>query len=739
VKVWQNGHLELSPANYRDWKKAAKSFESIGAWHPTAVNMIGRSEPMRLVGSSVSADLFPTLGVAPLIGRTFAETDDREAAAGTMILSYRLWQTEFGGDANVLGQSVILDSAPYTIIGAMAREFHFPTSDVLFWTTNRFGEQNYQDRNDNWLESVGRLRRGVTLEQVRAEMLVLAAQLKQQYPAENRNLSASVYPLGEEVSERSRLLLWALSGAAACVLLIACANLANLLLARALGRRRELAVRTAIGAGRERLVRQLMTESLLLAGVGGAVGIGIAVVAVPLLAQLVPATLPIAETPSVDVRVLLFAAALTALTGIAFGLAPVLRAGGTPDLDGLREGSRSGGGQKERLRSALVVAEIIASVVLLVTAGLLIRALLVVQGTDPGFKTDGVLTVRTALPLPQYTAVSARQAFYTRVLADVRALPGVTHAGYVSSLPMALRGGIWGVSISGQPTTRADNQNAALRYVTPGYFAALSIPLKHGRDVSESDARDRAFVAVVSESFVRRYWPHDDPLGRHFTFALNDRVVVGVVGDVMFRGLERVSEPQVYLPYQQVADGSIIGYIPKDLAVHTTLSAVALAPSIRAIIRKVDPQQPISEVRTMADIVDLETASRSVQVRVLGAFALIAIVLAGIGIHGLLSFAVSQRTQEIGVRMALGAQAGDILSMVLGRCVRLALAGVIPGVALAYAAGRSMEALLAGVRAADVATLAAAVGLSLGMTVIGSVVPTLRALRVDPITALRAE
>jgi putative ABC transport system permease protein len=628
----------------------------------------------------------------------------------------------------------------------MAREFHFPSSDVLFWTTNRFGERDYQgpERTNYWLYAVGRLRQGVTLRQAGAEMEVIAARSRQEYPRENQDTSATVVLLSTEVSERSRLLLLALSGAAACVLLIACANLANLLIARALARRRELAVRTAIGAGRERLIRQLMTESLLLASLGGALGIAVAVVSVPLLSRLVPATLPIAASPSVDIRVLLFAVALTGLTGMGFGLAPVLRAGASPDLEGLREGSRSGGGQKERLRSALVVSEIVASVVLLVSAGLLIRALLTVQGVDPGFNPEGVLTMRTELPAPEYGRVITREAFYSRVLQEIRALPGVVSAGYVSFLPMSsMRGGIWPVSVPGDAdaarnTPRASNV-AAIRYVTPGYFDAMAISLKRGRDVGAADSRDRQFVAVVSESFVKRYWPNEDPIGRHFTFAFADREVVGVVGDVRFRGLERESEPQVYLSSRQVDDGAIIFYTPKSLAVRASVPAATLAPAVRDVIRRADPRLPITSVQTLSDMVDLETASRSVQVRVLSAFALIAFVLAGIGIHGLLSFSVSQRAQEIGVRMALGAQSGDILSMVVGRSVRLAAIGVIVGVALAYIAGRQMEALLAGVKPADAITLAAAVSLSVVMTIMGSVLPTLRALRVNPISAIRSE
>jgi putative ABC transport system permease protein len=747
VKLYERtpayGRLELSAANYRDWKAGATVFESMGLYHQAAGNLISAGEPVRVEGAAVSADLMPTLRVQPLIGRLFSADDDRAAAPGTIIFSYRLWQTQFGGDPAIVGTQVRLDADSYTVIGVMPREFRFPTADTLFWTTVRFDEQAYADRTDNWHYGVGRLRPGVTRAQAQAEMDVLAARTKQQYPVENKNTGAVLVSLTDGVSQQARMLLYALSGAAACVLLIACANLANLLLARALERRRELAVRTAMGAGRERMVRQLITESLLLAAGGGALGVAIAYAAVPLLNRLVPTTLPLASAPTVDPRVLLFALALTIVTGLAFGLAPLLRIGGEADLGGLREGARSGGGQKEGVRSTLVVVEIIASVVLLVSAGLLLRALWTVQRTDPGFRAEGVLTLQTPLPPTQYGMVATRQDYYQRTLSAIGALPGVKNAAFVSYLPMGkMKGGIWAVSIDGQPTTRADNRNAFLRYVTPGYFATLGIPLLTGRGVEDGDTHGRPYVAVVSESFVRRYLPAETPqsaIGRHFTFALNDRVIAGVAGDVRMRGLEQEAEPQIYLPSAQVDDGNIIGYIPKALIVRTTTAPETLAAPIRAIIHRIDPALPVVEVNTLTDVVERDTASRATQVRVLAAFALIAFVLAGIGIHGLLSFSVSQRAQEIGVRVALGAQRGDILRMILRRSVVLALAGVIPGVALAYAAGRSMEALLAGVKPADAPTMFTAVGLSALMTIVGSVMPTLRALRVDPITALRAD
>jgi predicted permease len=747
VKVWETtpgyGRLELSAGNYHDWKRASTVFESIGLYHLFAANLVGTSEPLRVEGASVSADLFSTLGVQPLLGRRFVESDDRESAAGTTILSYRLWQTRFGGDPTIVGRQVMLDTESYTVIGVMSREFRFPTPDALLWMPLRLTAQEQTERNNNWMYSVGRLRPAVTLDEARAEMKLLAAQSKQQHPKENANVGAAVYRFSDDVSQQSRLLLIALCGAAGCVLLIACANLANLLLARALGRRRELAVRTAIGAGRERMIRQLLTESLLLAAVGGTLGVMVATIGVPLLNRLVPSALPLSSAPNVDIRVLLFAIALTGLTGIAFGLAPVLRVGGEADLSGLREGSRAGGGQKEGLRSALVVAEITASVVLLVSAGLLLRALWAVQARNPGFKSEGVLTLQTPLPSQTYGTVATREAFYTRVLAEARALPGVTNAAFVSYLPMGrMRGGIWPVGLDGRPINVADRQVAFIRFVTPGYFATLGIPIKRGRDIEESDARDRQFVALVSESFVRRYWSNEDAagvIGRHITFAFSDRVVVGVAGDVRMRGLEREPEPQVYLSSKQVGDGAIIGYIPRAFVVRSSTPPEALVPSIRAIVRRVDPMLPISDVSTLTDVVDRDTASRAAQLRVLGAFAAIAFVLAGIGIHGLLSFSVSQRAQEIGVRIALGAKSSDILSMIVRRSVLLAVAGLLPGVALAYAAGRSMEALLAGVKPADAMTMGASVTLVVVMMFLGSLLPTLRALRVDPLTAIRTE
>lgn len=732
--------MELSPPNYRDWKKQSKSFEAFGAYANLSVNMAGDGEPEKLNGEVMTADVLPLIGVKPLLGRWFSAEDDRHGSSGTVILSYSLWQARFGGTAAVLGKKILLDDEPTTVIGVMPAGFAFPSRNDEIWLPMRFRDEWFldEDRGNTFLTGVGRLRAGVSLAQVNAELRLMAAQTERQFPKEMKDVSAAAYDLHDAISPQSKTMLWALLGASLCVLLIACTNLANLLMARALARRKELAVRFAMGAGRERLVRQLLTESLLLAACGGALGMLIAVTATPLFASLAPTYLPIVALPSADWRVLSFGALVTILTGLAFGVLPALKATGGADL---REGSRSGvGGRKERLRGTLVVAEIAASVVLLVTSGLLIRAMLRIQGTDAGFRSEHVLTLRTPVTGPRYAKTVPRCAFYKRVLADVRALPGVESAGYTSSMPMVWRGGIWTITINGQEPVNPDTQRASVRFVTPDFFKTLAIPLELGRDVAESDVLTSPMVAVVSESFVKQYWPDENPLGKRFNGALDDRIVVGVVGNVRVRGLEQPSEPQVYLPYQQVKDGWLVGYIPQDLAIRTFHGDPAqMAPAVRRIVAAAEPQLPVTSVRPLSEIVAGETASRRAQLVVLGGFAGIAFLLAAIGIHGLLAYAVSQRTQEIGVRMALGATRGNILRLIVGDAMVLAIIGISLGAAVAYASGLELRSLLAGLKPNDGDAFSAGITLSLVMTIAGSFLPAMRAVRVDPATALRAE
>ena len=741
TKVWEKhpgySRMELSPANYRDVNASNQSFAALAAYNANSMSLVGQGEPQRIEGASVTANLFSVLERPVLIGRYFNQEDGRAGAPGTVVLSYSLWQTAFGGDREIVGKPVSLDNQSYTVIGVMPADFRFPRRETLFWTPFRFQEADYKDRDDNMLEGIGRLKPEVSLAQARSELLLIAARLRKQYPKENEAVDLSVFALRDELSTESRLLLKGLCGAALCVLVIVCANLANLLLARSLARQRELSIRLSLGANRRNLLRHLLTESLLLGLAGGASATAVAIAAMPLLSRLVPNGLPVQQVPPVDIPMLLFALGLTLITVVAFGIAPALQASRGAGLSGLRVGVRTGGAGGHGARSALVIAEVVASVVLLVSSGLLIRALWRVQSVDPGFKTSGILSLRTELPFPKYDNISTRDQFYSKVLTDVRRLPGVTDAAYISALPMTWGGGIWPVEVDGRSQIRTQGTSASLRFVTSGLFSTLGIPIKLGRGVSESDTADRPFVAVVSESFVRRYWPHEQPIGRHFQFEGHDREVIGVVGDIRARGLERTSEPQVYLSSLQDLDNTY--YAPKDLVIHSSQQPESLLPAIRQIVRGADPQQPISDIRTMDEVVAGETESRTIQMRVLVVFTAVAIVLAGLGIYGLLAFTVSMRQQEFGIRMALGAGHGDIFKMVLLQGTRLALAGLLPGLALAYVAARLMQSLLAGVQPADALTFSAAAAVCLTTTLLGTLFPALRAVRADPTAVMRAE
>lgn len=743
VKVWERtpGYesMEPSPANYRDWKAMTTSFSEMGAYAAGwEANLVSGGEPRRIEVMIATPEVLPMLGVSPLLGRIFTARDAK--AGGVLLLTHALWQSQFGGDRNVIGATVRIDGQPHTVIGVMPASFQFPSRSAEAWKPLQLGEDDYTERNNNYLEVLARLRPGVSPEQADRELAVVSARLERQYPKENKDVGAAVRGLRSDLSERARLLVLALCGATLCILLLACANLASLFLARGAHRARELAVRAALGAGRDRLVRQLVTETVGIALIGGLVGVAAAAAGLPLLARLVPASLPIAEHASLDLRILGLALAFVLFTGFAFGLAPAVRAGRSSALDALRGGARTAGGRTQRLRAALVIVEVAASVVLLVTSGLLIRAVWSVQSIHPGFVADNLLTL-TALPMPEYEATARRGQFYEHVLREVRALPGVQSAAYMTGLPMSMRGGIWPVALKGEEVIRTDANSVSLRYVTPGYFATLGIPLLRGRDVAETDTREQPFAAVVSESFAKRFWPGENPIGKRFNLAFSERTVVGVVGDVKVRGLERQSEPQAYMPYQQVADGALAGYGPKDLVVRTaaTMEPGDLVPRIREIVKAVDPEQPVSNVRMMSEIVAEETASRVTQLRLLGALSLIALLIAGLGIHGLLTFTVSKRSQELGVRRALGAQARGIVGLVLREGLALALAGIAIGVAIAYAAAQGMSALLFGVRPEDPLTLATAMALCLAAAVGGCLLPAMRAARVDPLSALRAD
>jgi predicted permease len=472
--------------------------------------------------------------------------------------------------------------------------------------------------------------------------------------------------------------------------------------------------------------------------IGGIAGVLVATLAVPLLSRLVPNTLPLAGDPRVDVRALVIAGAFTALTGIGFGLIPAAIVGRT-GFSALRDGTRGGGGRRQRLRSVLVTVEVAVSVVLLVASGLLIRAVWKVQSVDPGFTTERVLTLRTALPESRAADSVRRTDFYDRVLAGVRSLPGVQAAAYTSGLPFVLYGGIAGIEIPGAEVRNRRDNGVSLRYVTPQFFAALGIPVTQGRSIADGDRPGRPRVAVVSESFVREFWPNDSPIGKSFKVRGLEPTVVGVVRDIKVRGLERTNEPQLYMSAAQ-APSQIGGlYVPKDLVVRTSTPSETLLPSVRDIIRRVDPEQPISDVRLLSEVVANQTADRRAQLRILSALAVVALLLTGIGIHGLLAFMVAQRSREIGVRLALGAEPARVARMIIGEAARLALLGGIPGILVAYAAARAMRALLFGIPPGDPLSLTGGAILVVLVTLAGAVAPAFRAVRVSPLVAMRSD
>lgn len=748
VRLWQDqstfgyAQMELSPPNFRDWQRDSRSFDGMAAYQ--GGNALYMRDPsgglVRIDGATTIGDVFGVLGIRPLLGRSLTAEDDVPGAPGVILLSDELWRTRFEADPGIVGRTIAFADTGRTVVGVMPSGLAFPNRTAKYWIPMALPVAAYGDdqRANFILNVIARLAPGTSIDAAEAELDVIARRLAEAFPATNASSGAVAMTLRDDLSPQSRQLLWGLAAAAAALLLIACTNLASLLIGRSLARQRELAVRAALGAGRHRLVRQLLTETLVLTGIGGALGLALAIGAVPFVARLVPTNLPIAETPALDVRMIAAAIAATLATAAGIGVIPALRTGRHTDAAALRDGGRAGTSRRtERTRSVLVVAELATAIALLASTGLLVRALLAVQHTSPGFRAEGALTLRTALPAARYRAADRRLAFYDRTLADVQALPGVTSAAYITWLPMVMRGGIWPVSVDGTVVDESTAQRASFRQVTPGFFATMETPITRGRDFDAGDTAESPLVAIVSESFVQRHWPDRDPVGRRLTLGGRERTVAGVAGNIRVRGLERESEPQVYLPAAQ--GQPYPGYYPRELVIRAAVPPASLTAAVRAIIDAIDPEVPVADVRTLREVIDGETAPRRVQVIVLAGFAAIAALLAAIGIHGLLSFTVSSRTRDIGVRIALGASRASIVRMVVGNAALLAAAGVAVGGVLALAAGLAMRALLAGVSPRDPITFAGAVLLAAVMALSGTLLPTLRAVRVDPISVIRSE
>ena len=740
----------VSYPDFVDWRDQNTVFEWIAARTSTSFTLTGGAEPERVNGELVSADYFPLLRARAAMGRTFLPEEDRTPDTHRVALvGYGLWQRRFGGGSALLGQTIQLNDGDYTVVGVMPKGFRGVSDDAEIWLPMMMissvrNAGTLQRREQRWHSTVARLKSGVTLAQAQAEMDAIMRPLEQVYPNSNRNRGARVTPLNEQFFGGLQLTLWILLGAVGCVLLVACANVANLQLQRAAGRASEMAVRLALGATARRLIRQLLTESLLLAAVGGSLGILIALWSVDFLVKLSPVTFPNFVKFTIDARVLGFSLLISVLTGALAGLAPALQAARPALNEALKAGGRnaSGGLGSNRLLSSIVVSEIALALALLIGAGLMIRSLQRLQAVDPGFNVERLLTMRVSLPLQRYPRERII-AFSQQLRERLQALPGAQSVALASDLPLTGSTSAGPIELEGRHEAPAGGEFRMYRHrVTPGFFSTLGIPLIKGRDFTVDDHAQAPGVAIISEAMARRYWPNEDPIGKRLrednrgATNLSPWVsIVGVVGEVKYRGLPQNpnADPDVYFPLSQSPVGNLF------LAARSGVDPNSLVAAVRGVLQKLDPNLPAYEVTTMAEQVTNQTTQSRFSAWLLGVFGVLALALAAIGIYSVMAYAVEQRSREIGVRVALGARAGDVLKMVIGQGMRLALAGVALGMGAALALTQLMKRLLFGVGAADPLTYGAIALLLTLVALLACYVPARRATRVDPLVAIRCE
>ena len=750
VMAWENAaHLGFpkdtpSPANFLDWQKQAQSFSGMAAMAERAFNLTGIGEPERLEGRRISANLFDLLGVPALLGRSFVAEDD-QPGSHVVLLSYSLWQRRFGSDPGVIGRALALNGESYTVVGVMPRFLQLPgysTRNDQLWVPIAFPQEEASQRGNHFLEVIARLKPGITLRQAQAEMETIATRLAQQYPIYNMRRGAVVVPLHEQVVGDIKPALLVLLGAVGFVLLIACANVANLLLARAAVRQKEIALRLALGASRSRLTRQFLTESVLLAIFGAGLGLLLAWIGIRILGTFLPPSISQIEPINIDGTVLIFTALAAVLTGIAFGLAPAIHGSHLNLNDTLKESGRdsAGGVKGHRARGLLVIGEVAISFVLLIGAGLLINSFFHLRKLDPGFRADHLLTMKVDLSEVKYPDRDHRAGFFDEVIRRVRALPGVQSAAVANNLPLTYNGDSMTVSIEGLPDPPPDQQlDVIYRVIGPGYFRTMGIPIIHGRDFTEQDEGDAKDVVVISEKTAEHFWPGQDPIGKRLKPGLSTsnspwREVIGIVKDVRQNDLIAPPKMQMYLSYRQLKN------IPANaLVVRTTIEPISLAGSVRNAIWSVDKDQSVADIDTMDHIVAEAVARQRFSMFLLGFFAAVALLLASVGIYGVMSYSVAQRTREIGIRMALGARRADVLQMTVKDGLKLVGAGMLLGVMAAFVLTRVMATLLYGISATDPITFLGISVVLLAVAILASYVPALRATKVDPMIALRAQ
>ena len=732
--VWMdNRRLNLkedltSYPNYEDWSKN-QSFEGMAAFTRQSGTLTGEGEPERVEQAMVPSSWLPLLGVAPMLGRNIAPEEEQGGRENVALLGYGLWRRRFGADPGVVGKTFQLDGRATQVIGVMPLGFQFPTKETELWRPLALPDQAKRSRGGFFLWVVGRLKPGVKLEAARAELSAIGKHLEEEYPQSNRGYGVYVVPLKAQLVGPVQTALWVLFGAVVFVLLISCANVANLLLARATAREREIAVRAALGAGRARLARQLLTESMMLSLLAGGIGLLLALWGVEALRNLAPRDLPRLEEIAVDWRVLLFTLVASLGTGLLFGLAPVWRAVKPLGSRVIRGG----------VGKALVVGEVALAVVLLGGAGLLIRSFARLLAVDPGFRTERLLTLQLGVSRTKFPEGPQVAAFYEQFLERVRGLPGVQSAAAISDIFLSKTPNSGGFTVEGAPVVPLEQQiEATIDVTTPEYFATMGVPLKDGRFFTPQDGREAPPLVIINETMARRFWPEGSPVGKRFKFGGPESkapwvTVVGVVGDMRRQGLEIGARSETFFAMAQRPRRGM------NLVVRTAGDPLALAAAVRGVIREMDSDAPVSGVTTIGRLIGESMAQRRFQMLLLGLFAGLALALAAIGIYGLNYHFVTQRTQEIGVRMALGAERADVIRLVVVQSLRLLAGGLMLGLVAALALTRVMESLLFGVRATDLVTFTGVV-VAMGLFgLLASYLPARRAARVDPMEALRYE
>ena len=750
VSIWEQSPAlginqnEVAPANFFDLRNQSQSFEGIGAHGPQDLNLTGNAEPERLTGELVTANVFSVLGIQPALGRTFLPDEDQLGKEHVVVLSDGLWRRRFNGDPSIVNQNITLNGESFTVVGVMPRGFFYPERETQLWIPWAMEPEQASGRGDHYLRLVARLRAETNLQRANADVAAIGQRLANEYPRTNEGLAFKVNSLHQDYVGNLRLPILILFAAVGLVLLIACANVANLLLAQATTRRREIAIRIALGARRWTIVRQLLVESLLLAGAGGVLGVLGAFWGVEALSRLLPESLSKLQSASVDARVLLFTAGVSALTAIVFGGLPALLAARTQPGETLSDVARdTGGGTSGRhVRRVLVVSEVALAVVLLAGAGLLIRSFQLLRRVDTGFNTGNALTMKMVLPMPKYAKPEARRAFYDEVLQRVEQLPGIESAGVITFLPLSFNGMNFSFSVEGQ-TQPSDMKLpfALYRVVSPDYFRAMGIPLLRGRFFEANDNAGSQPVVLISQRLAEQYWPNQDPTGKRLKIGPIDSpnawlTVVGVVSDVRQTGLYGDPRMDLYVPYAQERRGFVT---PRDLVLRTKGDPASVAAAVRQAVWAVDKDQPISNVQTMDEVFSAAVSRERFQMLLLALFAALALVLACVGLYGVISYAVAQRTHEIGVRMALGAQPLDVLRLVLRQGMVLTIAGLLVGIAVGLVATRVLSDMLFGVTPRDPLTFVGVPLLLLLVAFFACYIPARRATRIDPLAALRCD